>query len=47
MFLGKRIKELREKRQILQRYLAGKLDMDTPMYSKIERGNEKRSGSKF
>ncbi|AHW61043.1 Helix-turn-helix [Draconibacterium orientale] len=44
MFLGKRIKELREERQLLQRQLAADLEIDTPMYSKIERGerNAKR-----
>jgi transcriptional regulator with XRE-family HTH domain len=41
MFLGKRIKELREEKRMLQRHLAAKLDMDTPMYSKIERGERK------
>jgi len=34
-------KELREEKRILQRHLADKLDMDTPMYSKIERGERK------
>ena len=38
MFLGKRIKELREEKQLLQRQLAASLEIDTPMYSKIERG---------
>lgn len=44
MFLGKRIKELREERHLLQRQLAASLEIDTPMYSKIERGerNAKR-----
>lgn len=41
MFLGKRIKELREKKQLLQRQLAANLEIDTPMYSKIERGERK------
>lgn len=41
MFPGRRIKELREEKRVLQRHLAGKLDMDTPMYSKIERGERK------
>jgi transcriptional regulator with XRE-family HTH domain len=41
MFLGKRIKELREESQLLQRQLAASLDIDTPMYSKIERGERK------
>ncbi|RIJ45496.1 XRE family transcriptional regulator [Maribellus luteus] len=44
MFLGKRLKELREQKEFLQRQLAAKLEIDTPMYSKIERGerNAKR-----
>ena len=41
MFLGKRIKELREERHLLQRQLAANLEIDTPMYSKIERGERK------
>ena len=41
MFLGKRIKELREEKQLLQRQLAAELEIDTPMFSKIERGERK------
>ena len=41
MFLGKRIKELREEKQFLQRQLAAELEIDTPMFSKIERGERK------
>jgi transcriptional regulator with XRE-family HTH domain len=41
MFFGKRIKELREEQQILQRQLAAELEIDTPMYSKIERGDRR------
>ena len=41
MFLGKRIKELREQQELLQRQLAAELEIDTPMYSKIERGERK------
>lgn len=41
MFLGKRIKELREEKGLLQRQLAAELEIDTPMYSKIERGERK------
>lgn len=33
-----RIKELREKNKLLQRQVASLLDMDTPLFSKIERG---------
>lgn len=41
---GNRIKELREEQSLLQRHVAAELDMDTPMLSKIERGerNAKR-----
>lgn len=38
MLLGTRIKELRESKNLLQRQLAAELEIDTPMYSKIERG---------
>ena len=41
MYLGKRIKELREVKELLQRQLAVSLEIDTPMYSKIERGERK------
>ena len=41
MYLGKRIKELREEQGILQRQLAAELEIDTPMFSKIERGERK------
>ncbi|MGE4513184.1 helix-turn-helix domain-containing protein [Chryseobacterium taeanense] len=35
------IKGLREKRGLLQRQIAASLDIDTPMFSKIERGERK------
>lgn len=35
---GQRIKELREQKGLLQKHIATKLDIDTPMLSKIERG---------
>ena len=41
MIFGKKIKELREKHGMVQRKLAAALDIDTPMYSKIERGERK------
>jgi transcriptional regulator with XRE-family HTH domain len=41
MFLGKRIRELREEKALLQRQLSADLEIDTPMYSKIERGERK------
>ncbi|MCX6318497.1 MAG: helix-turn-helix transcriptional regulator [Bacteroidetes bacterium] len=36
--LGNRIKELRSQQKLLQRQVAALLEMDTPLYSKIERG---------
>lgn len=36
-----KIKELRENKELLQRQLAASLEIDTPMYSKIERGERK------
>ena len=41
MNLGKRIKELREEKKLLQRQLAASLEIDTPMFSKIERGERR------
>ena len=41
MYLGKRIKELREEKGLVQRQLAAELEIDTPMYSKIERGDRR------
>lgn len=41
MFFGKRIKELREKKGLVQRQLAAELEIDTPMFSKIERGERR------
>ena len=41
MYLGKRIKELREEKELLQRQLAASLEIDTPMFSKIERGERR------
>ena len=40
MFADK-LKELRENKQLLQRQLASALEIDTPMYSRIERGERK------
>lgn len=47
MFLSKRIKELREEKQLLQRQLAAALEVDTPMYSKLERGERKAKRSQI
>lgn len=41
MNFGERIKELRENQGLLQRQLAANLDIDTPMFSKIERGGRR------
>ena len=41
MKLGNRIKELRESQGLLQRHLSADLEIDTPMFSKIERGERK------
>lgn len=38
MLFGKMIKKLREDQGLLQRQIASELDIDTPMYSKFERG---------
>ena len=38
---GDRVRELREQQNLLQRQVAGKLDIDTPMLSKIERGERR------
>lgn len=45
MIFGKKIKELREERGLLQRQLSAALEIDTPMYSKIERGERKAKRS--
>lgn len=41
MNFGEKIKELREDQGLLQRQLAASLEIDTPMFSKIERGERK------
>lgn len=41
MKLGNRIKELRESQGLLQRQLSAQLEIDTPMFSKIERGERR------
>ena len=41
MQFGEKIKELRENQGLLQRQLAASLEIDTPMFSKIERGDRK------
>lgn len=41
MLFGNKIKELRDEQGILQRQLAALLEIDTPMFSKIERGDRR------
>jgi transcriptional regulator with XRE-family HTH domain len=41
MLFADRIKELREQKQMVQRQFAAALEIDTPMYSKIERGDRR------
>jgi len=41
MLFAEKIKQLREEKQLLQRQLAAVLEIDTPMYSKIERGDRR------
>jgi len=38
MLFAEKIKQLREEKQMPQRQIAAALEIDTPMYSKIERG---------
>lgn len=45
MLLGNKIKEFRDKHDVLQRQLAAYLEIDTPMFSKIERGNRRAKRS--
>ena len=41
MLYGDRVKELRDEQGLLQRQLAAFLEIDTPMFSKIERGDRR------
>ena len=45
MLLGNKIKELRDKHEVLQRQLAAYLEIYTPMFSKIERGDRRAKRS--
>lgn len=45
MLLGNKIKELRDKHEVLQRQLAAYLEIDTPMFSKTERGDRRAKRS--
>jgi len=41
MLLGNKIRQLRDEHHVLQRQLAALLEIDTPMFSKIERGDRR------
>lgn len=41
MLFGNKIRELRDEQGLLQRQLAALLEIDTPMFSKIERGDRR------
>ena len=41
MLLGNKIKSLRNEQGVLQRQVAAYLEIDTPMFSKIERGDRR------
>ena len=45
MLLGKKIRSLRDEQGILQRQVAAYLEIDTPMFSKIERGDRRAKRS--
>ncbi|WP_337579421.1 helix-turn-helix transcriptional regulator [Prevotella pectinovora] len=45
MLLGNKIRSLRDKQGILQRQVAAYLEIDTPMFSKIERGDRRAKRS--
>ena len=47
MIFGKKIKEIRDERGMLQRQLSVALEIDTPMYCKIERGERKAKRSQI
>ena len=45
MLLGNKIKSFRDEQGILQRQVAACLEIDTPMFSKIERGDRRAKRS--
>lgn len=45
MLLGNKIRTLRDEQGILQRQVAAYLEIDTPMFSKIERGDRRTKRS--
>lgn len=44
MYFAQKLKSLREENHYLQRQIAALLDIDTPMYSRIERGERFAKG---
>ena len=45
MLFGNKIRALRDEQSVLQRQLAAYLEIDTPMFSKIERGDRRAKRS--
>ena len=45
MLLGNKIRSLRDEQGILQRQVAAYLEIDTPMFSKFERGDRRAKRS--
>ena len=45
MLLGNKIRSLRDEQGVLQRQVAAYLEIDTPMFSKIERGDRRAKRS--
>uniref|UniRef100_UPI003FF09326 helix-turn-helix domain-containing protein n=1 Tax=Prevotella sp. TaxID=59823 RepID=UPI003FF09326 len=45
MLLGNKMRSLRDEQGILQRQVAAYLEIDTPMFSKIERGDRRAKRS--
>ena len=45
MLLGNKIRSLRDEQGILQRQVAAYLEIDTPMFSRIERGDRRAKRS--
>ena len=43
---GEKIRQLRESKHLLQRHVASLMEIDTPMLSKIERGDRKAKKNK-
>lgn len=45
MLLGNKVRSLRDKQGVLQRQLAAYLEIDTPLFGKIERGDRRTKRS--